>query len=142
MVCGSLDEKICSRFRWRIDFGPDTRVSRLQRSIWQARPVLTHLAVKRRGSFGINREIIRILHPLDIWTELGLAGQVQGQVHPQTGRLGQWVNEMGKWGSAGQSEVISFGEICCGYMSGIEANEAARQRWCRQTRRIDQQRSG
>src|SRR5256885_10990122 len=95
VVGRALDEEIARRLAARLELGPDSGIRGLQGAVREARPVAAYGAVEGRRALRVD-VVVDSLDPFDVGTETRLAGQIEGQVHPETGGLGRGVDHPGK----------------------------------------------
>ena len=139
MVLRALDAEIRRRLSGAMNFGPDTRIAREQRTVGQRRPIFAYFGVKRITPARIDHQVICGVHPLHIWPKFGLPAQVQRQMHAQARRLGHRVNQMAEGCLAREGEVVAFGKPWLRHMNGIQTGKLPRKFRGPQPRRIDKQ---
>ena len=122
----SIDAEVGCWLVWPADLGSHACVARLQPPIRQPGPVAADFGIERLPTRRVDPEIVRIIGPLHVGTELGLPTQIDREVHTQAGqvlvRLGGGVNQSFKRRSpAGKGEVVPFGVPGTGHMGSRQA---------------------
>ena len=127
VVGGALDEEVGRGLARAADLGPNAGVTGLQSTVGQLGPVAANLTVKRIATTRVHGQVCRVGDPLHVGAELGLAAQIQRQVHAQTGRFGHGVNQARKRRLARQGEVVAFGEMGMRQDRSVQTLHGARQ---------------
>ena len=92
MVARTFDHEIAGRLRGRLDFRPDAAVAGRQGAVLEVRPVAADSGIEFFRPLRIDG-VIDLVYPFHIGTEARLAGEVEGDVHTEAGRLGNRVNQ-------------------------------------------------
>jgi len=88
----SLDREILGRSALRHDLGAYAGVTRLQRAVLEVRPVAAHGGVELVGAMRVDR-VVDAVNPFDVGPELGLATEIDGDVHAKAPRHGDGVDQ-------------------------------------------------
>ena len=132
-----LNHKIRAQSTVKPDLRPDAGVRRHQTFVGQIGPVFAHLRIEHVTPARIDREVMGIVHPLHVRTKACLHGQVQGEMHPQTARLGHGVDQARKRCTPRERKVAALGVARHGNEARIEPMKLLRQLGRRQTCGVD-----
>ena len=128
MAARALDDEIGRWLAGAADLGADAGVAGLQGAIGERGPVLAHLGVEGVAARRVDQVVVGARHPLHVGAELGLAAQVQRQMHAQAAGLGHGVDQPAEGGAAGQGEVVALGEERPGHVARVQPLRARGQR--------------
>ena len=92
MVGRTLDDEILRRRALRNDLGTNAGVAGLQGAILQIGPVATDGSVELVGSVRIHG-VVDAVDPLDVGAEFRLTAEIDRDVHAQTARNGNGVDQ-------------------------------------------------
>ena len=90
MRLGALNAEVRRRLVRARNLGAYAHIAGLQRTIRQRRPILANLPVEGLATRGVHHPgsgRVQRIHPLHIRAKLGLATQVNGEVHAQPGQM-------------------------------------------------------
>src|SRR5262249_41681011 len=107
-------------------FGPDSGVAGLQRTVLEGRPVFAHGSVELVGAMRVDA-VVDAVDPFDVGTELGLAAEVDGDVHTESARHRHRVDQPGERRTAGQGEVVALGVVRGRDLVGRHAGDLVRE---------------
>src|ERR671912_533279 len=138
MIGRALHDEVLGRRTLRHGLGPDAGIARLQRAILEAGPVAAHGGIELVGAMGID-VVVDAVDPFDVRAELGLAAQVDGDVHAEPARHGDGIDQAREGRASGQGEIVSFGVVRLRHAVGWHAGDFFCQRRRMQTGAVDDQ---
>ena len=111
----TINSKIGLRFSRSVNLGPDAGVVGLKRTVFQARPVAAHVAIKLVRARRIDG-VVDSVYILEIGSQDALATQVDSLMRSERARNGRRINQSLKGRFAGVAKINALAEVARRYL--------------------------